>query len=58
MAFDPNRESTPKVYITETLKNRMRVADTDLGQEMSERIGDLKELVTAYRSGVLKEKNL
>ena len=36
----------------------MRVADTDLGQEMSERIGDLKELVTAYRSGVLKEKNL
>ena len=56
MAFDPSRESTPKVHITETLKNRMRVADTDLGQEMAERIGDLKELVAAYRAGVLKEK--
>ena len=56
MPFDPSRENTPKVHITEALKTRMRVADTDLGQEMSERISDLKELVAAYRAGVLKEK--
>ena len=55
--FDPNRENTPKVHITETLTARMRVADTDLGREMAERIQDLKELVAAYRGGVLKEKN-
>ena len=55
--FDPDRENTPKVHITETLTTRMRVADTDLGREMAERIQDLKELVAAYRGGVLKEKN-
>ncbi len=53
--FDPNKESTPKVSIVEEMKNRVMVADTDKGRELKERIGDLKELIAAYRSGDLKE---
>ena len=32
------------------------VADTDAGRDLKERIRDLKELVEAYRKGVIKEK--
>ena len=32
------------------------VADTDKGVELAGRIADLKELVGAYREGILKEK--
>ena len=53
--FHRDQESTPKVYITEKMANRIRVADTDLGKELAGRIDDLKELVAAYRAGVLKE---
>lgn len=53
--FMPNKENTPKVYITEKMANRIRVADTDLGKDIAERISDLKELVAAYRVGVIKE---
>lgn len=54
--FDPNNESTPRVSIVEKMQNRIMVADTDVGKELSRRIEDLKELVAAYREGVLKEK--
>lgn len=56
--FDPKKESTPRVSIVEKMKNRVMVADTDLGQELSARIEDLKQLVAAYREGILKEKSL
>ena len=35
---------------------RIMVADTDEGKELAGRIEDLKELVEAYRQGVIKEK--
>lgn len=54
--FDPNKESTPRVSIVEKMQNRIMVADTDVGKELSGRIEDLKELVAAYRKGILKEK--
>lgn len=54
--FDPKRESTPRVSIVEKMQNRIMVADTDGGRELAGRIEDLKELVEAYRKGVLKEK--
>ena len=53
--FNPNQESTPKVTITEKMKNRVRVADTDIGKRLKQDIQDLNELVAAYRGGVLKE---
>lgn len=53
--FNPEEESTPKVSVVEYVKNRVMVADTDKGVELAGRISDLKELVAAYREGILKE---
>ncbi len=36
--------------------HRMRVADTDTGKELKERIAELKELLKAYRSGLIGER--
>ena len=47
---------TPKVYIVEKMQKRITVADTDEGKELAGRIEDLKELLKAYRSGLLKER--
>lgn len=54
--FCRGKENTPKVTIVEKMKKRIMVGDTDLGEELMEKISDLKELVNAYREGVLKEK--
>lgn len=35
---------------------RRRIADTDQGEQIRDEIGDLKKLLHAYRSGVIKEK--
>ncbi len=56
MPFNPNKESTPRVSVVENMKRRVMVADTDKGMELAGRIEDLKELVAAYREGILKEK--
>ena len=34
----------------------MRVADTDKGEELRSQIADLKELLYAYRHGIITEK--
>ncbi len=54
--FERDKENTPKVTIVEKMKNRVMVADTDTGKELAAKIADLKELVAAYRGGILKEK--
>lgn len=54
--FDPTKESTPRVSIVEKMKHRVMVADTDMGVVLAAQIADLKELVNAYREGILKEK--
>ncbi len=54
--FCPGGKNTPKVTIVEKMKSRVMVRDTDLGVELREKIGDLKELVAAYREGALKER--
>ena len=56
MPFCPGKKNTPKVTIVEKMKKRIMVGDTDLGKELEARIEDLKELVSAYRDGILKEK--
>lgn len=40
----------------EKMQKRITVADTDEGKELAGRIEDLKELLKAYRSGLLKER--
>lgn len=54
--FDPTKENTPKVSIVEKMKRRVMVADTDMGVILAAQIEDLKELVHAYREGILKER--
>lgn len=54
--FDRNHENTPKVTIVEKMQKRVMVADTDTGRELAAKIADLKELVAAYRGGIIKEK--
>ena len=56
MPFDPKKDSTPKVSVVEKLKTRVMVADTDKGRELKAQIADLKELVAAYREGLIKER--
>ena len=42
--------------IVEMSAHRMLVADTDKGTELREQINDLKQLLHAYRHGIIKEK--
>ena len=48
-------EHTPKIYLIENLDRRANIADTDKGRELLSQINDLRELLTAYRSGEIKE---
>lgn len=41
--------------IVEMSTHRMRVADTDIGRELSKQITDLESLLYAYRHGLIKE---
>jgi fructose-1,6-bisphosphatase-3 len=43
--------------LVELSAHRMLVADTDRGDELRSQIEDLRELLYAYRHGILKEKN-
>ena len=42
--------------IVEMSAHRMLVADTDKGEELRTQVADLKNLLYAYRHGILKEK--
>lgn len=48
---------TPTIHVVEKLKSRANISDTDKGAELLERIGDLNELLCAYRGGDIKENN-
>ena len=44
------------IQIIEMSAHRMLVADTDKGEELKDQIRDLKELLYAYRHGIITEK--
>lgn len=46
-----NYKVSPVIKITERMKERVRVADTDTGEILREKIKDLKMLVKAYEDG-------
>lgn len=48
-------ENTPEIQVTEVMKNRLLVRDTDLGVEMKKQISDLVELLECYKVGLIKE---
>ncbi len=43
--------------IVELTGQRAMVSDTDIGQKLRARIGDLEKLLVAYRRGIIKERN-
>lgn len=47
--------NTPNVRIVEKMERRVNVADTDSGRELSEKIEDLRQLLSAYRSGLITQ---
>lgn len=44
-----------QTILKENILTRKRVADTDIGEKLKEEIQDLKQLLVAYREGILKE---
>ena len=43
-------------FVLEFNSQRMMVKDTDKGKELVTQIQDLKKLLVAYRTGLIKEK--
>lgn len=50
-------EQTPEVRIVEKLQSRSNISDTDKGAALYDQISDLRELLQAYRSGLIKENS-
>jgi len=44
------------IQLVEMSTHRMRVRDTDKGKELASQIGELSELLYAYRHGIVKER--
>lgn len=51
-----NKDIESKVNVFETMRDRMLVQDTDEGKEINGTIEDLKMLIEAYKSGLIKQK--
>ncbi|MDE6673797.1 MAG: fructose-bisphosphatase class III, partial [Acetatifactor sp.] len=43
--------------VVEKLQSRSNISDTDKGAALYEQINDLRELLQAYRSGLIKENS-
>ena len=54
--FIKGQENTPTIQITEKTKKRILVRDTDVGKSLQKQIADLKDLLLAYESGLIREK--
>ena len=54
-ALDANSDITSRPHSVETFASRQFVADTDEGQRLSEEIEDLKDLLSAYRKGLIRQ---
>ena len=54
--YIPGEENSPEIHITEVMPERLRVCDTDSGDEIKKQIADLCELIECYDLGLIKEK--
>ena len=54
--YVPGEENSPEIYVTEVMPERLRVCDTDSGEEIKRKIADLGELLECYNIGLIKEK--
>lgn len=55
-AFEKNGDNTPEMVVTETMKHRLLVKDTDKGELIRKQIFDLEELLECYHIGLIKER--
>ncbi|MCR4582103.1 MAG: fructose-1,6-bisphosphatase [Prevotella sp.] len=55
-AIERGTDIKSTTQIVEMSAHRMLVADTDKGEELRAQVADLKQLLYAYRHGILKEK--
>ena len=53
--FVPGKESTPEIQLVEHLPSRVLVRDTDTGRQLMDQIDELKELLAAYKNGLIQE---
>lgn len=51
------RDIVSRREAVEVLDKRILVGDTDAGIKMKEKIADLKQLIAAYRSGEIAERD-
>lgn len=54
-AIEEGMDIHSKTEILERNYQRIRVRDTDMGRDIQQRIDELKQLLVAYRTGVIKE---
>ena len=54
-AIRENFDISSSTEIFERMETRRKIAETDLGREIEERIADLRLLLDAYRDGVVTE---
>ena len=54
-AIRGDRDIASSSVIFERLEHRMKIAETDVGRQLKEQIGDLMDLLAAYRSGAIVE---
>lgn len=57
-AIENNQDIDTSSVVYDSASKRIRVADTDTGKELMKQIVELKTLLDAYRSGLIKEKNI
>ena len=55
--FEKGKENTPEIEVVEPFPVRIRVKDTDKGDEIRKQIADLEELIQAYQDGKIEEKD-
>jgi fructose-1,6-bisphosphatase-3 len=55
-AIEDELDTDPQMEIVESNDIRIRVEDTDRGQDIRQRIEDLQALLAAYRTGLIKEE--
>ncbi len=59
MPLQPNGKQNffaPRLFIVDKLKQRVLVRDTDQAPELQSQVDELKELIEAYRKGLIKEE--
>lgn len=56
-AIKEGKDILSSMVVLEQSHYRKRVADTDMGIELEQQVKDLKELLAAFRKGLIKEEN-